>query len=70
MPLYEYVCTQCQHNFQKLVRSKDTVECPECKAEEVEKELSLPGMPIVSSKSSGCDTSLPPCSPSCCRLPK
>lgn len=71
MPLYQYVCEKCNHEFRKLVHREDSVHCPECEAEEVVKQLSLPARTSTeSSLPSGCDTSLPPCSPTCCRLPQ
>lgn len=33
MPLYEYHCTQCNHRFEKLLRSAasaEEAECPSC----------------------------------------
>ena len=31
MPMYEYECNECQHEFEELVRnSEEKVECPEC----------------------------------------
>jgi putative FmdB family regulatory protein len=33
MPLYEYRCGQCNHRFEKLIRSAaaaDEAECPNC----------------------------------------
>jgi putative FmdB family regulatory protein len=64
--MYEYACSKCEHTFEALVFSGDTVECPECKARDVERLLSVPGLPVVagnkSSTSSSCgDPSLPPC---------
>ena len=36
MPIYEYVCEECHHKFDKLVRTSgvavmvNTADCPEC----------------------------------------
>ena len=31
MPIYEYVCNDCQQPFEKLVmKSRETIECPQC----------------------------------------
>jgi putative FmdB family regulatory protein len=52
MPLYEYTCQKCQHAFETLVFGDDeAVECPECHGKKVERLLSLPGRPRVSSGS-------------------
>ena len=41
MPLYEYVCRDCQQRFERLVRSfTESVQCPACRSAEVEKQLS------------------------------
>ncbi len=42
MPLYEYVCTDCDHQFEELVSSSGTttVACPHCASTTVDKLLS------------------------------
>jgi putative FmdB family regulatory protein len=71
MPLYEYVCTDCEHHFETLVFGEDTaVECPECHGHKVEKQWSVPAAGQTSSLPvGGCDPSLPPCGPACRRWP-
>ena len=65
MPLFEYVCEQCDHPFEALVFAGDEkATCPKCASGRVAKQLSLPAAPP-----SSCDASLPPCGPACCRLP-
>ena len=50
MPLYEYECQKCEHSFEKLVASSDTVvECPECHAKKVQRLLSVPAKPRTGS---------------------
>lgn len=51
MPLYGFVCHECQHEFEELVSvSKiDEVTCPDCKSAEVERQLSL----VASIKTTG-----------------
>ena len=41
MPLYEYICQACNHQFEALVRKNDTPSCPSCKSEQLERVLSL-----------------------------
>jgi putative FmdB family regulatory protein len=70
MPLYEYVCRECDHAFEALVSGNDQVECPECHGRRLERQLSLPGLPQVKSGAlpSACgDPSLPPCGAPGCR---
>lgn len=68
MPLYEYTCTDCSTEFETLVFTSDEkVECPKCESESVEKQMSVPAAPKVSSLSTGCSTEGPSCGPRCCR---
>jgi putative FmdB family regulatory protein len=41
MPIYEFACQGCQHEFEMLVPSHRTkVACPRCQGGEVEKRFS------------------------------
>ena len=42
MPIYEYVCKGCNHQFETLVRGKTKPLCPECDSADLEKLFSLP----------------------------
>lgn len=41
MPIYEYACSDCGKEFETLVRSGSTPECPECQSQSLEKKLSV-----------------------------
>ena len=41
MPIFEYRCQGCQHEFELLVLPNDTPACPECKSTTLEKQLSI-----------------------------
>jgi putative FmdB family regulatory protein len=41
MPLYEYACRACAHEFEALVRSNDTPECPACHATKLDRRQSV-----------------------------
>lgn len=41
MPIYEYACGGCGHEFEALVRSGTQPECPNCHSTELEKLLSV-----------------------------
>lgn len=45
MPIYEYRCQACGHEFEKLQKISDPVitECPECHQAEVKKLVSAAG---------------------------
>jgi putative FmdB family regulatory protein len=70
MPLYEYVCQECEHAFETLAFDGETIDCPQCQGHRLERVWSVPAKP----KSEGqtlpttCDPKLPPCGPGCCRL--
>jgi len=39
MPIYEYRCSSCGTEFEKLVRASDTPECPSCHGRDLDKLL-------------------------------
>jgi putative FmdB family regulatory protein len=41
MPLYEYQCRKCGHEFEALVLPKTTPACPECQGQDLERLLSM-----------------------------
>jgi putative FmdB family regulatory protein len=44
MPLYEFVCTKCEKDFESLVRSSNwegSVVCPHCGSKKLTKKLSV-----------------------------
>ncbi|MEW6265200.1 MAG: zinc ribbon domain-containing protein [Thermodesulfobacteriota bacterium] len=49
MPIFEFHCDKCGHDFEELVRSShEKICCPECKGRKVRKQMSA-----VSFKSGG-----------------
>lgn len=42
MPIYEYVCDDCENESEILVLGSSTPECPDCGSAELTKKLSLP----------------------------
>jgi putative FmdB family regulatory protein len=69
MPLYEFICRECEHGFEELVRGDEKVECPQCGAKKVDRLLSVPGAPQVKATSlpTACRSDGPPCGPACSR---
>ncbi len=41
MPIYEYVCMECESHFEELVRNGEQVSCPDCAAANVKRQLSV-----------------------------
>jgi len=51
MPIYEFACRQCGHNFERLVlRTSSAAECPACGHGELEQLVSLCAVSSESSK--------------------
>ena len=44
MPLYEYKCRGCGHQYEALVRGGEVPPCPSCKGQDLERLLSAFGM--------------------------
>ncbi len=46
MPIYEYVCEDCSHQFEELVSSRDKTgpQCPKCNSVNVRKLMSACGV--------------------------
>lgn len=57
MPLYAYRCASCDHEFETLVRSDDTPQCPSCGGVELSRLMSLIAKPAP-----GGDVGAAPCS--------
>ena len=41
MPIYEYVCMQCESHFEELVRNGEEPPCPDCGGPNVRRQLSV-----------------------------
>ena len=53
MPLYEYKCTGCGHQFELLIfKASQPVACPSCASESVERLLSMFAVSSESSRQS------------------
>jgi len=51
MPIFEYKCQACSHQFEKIVRHGEKPEaCPECGAAQLEQLLSIPGISTAKSR--------------------
>ena len=69
MPLYEYACRKCEHEFETLVQPGEKVVCPKCESTKLVKLLSTPAAPQVKSGAmkTACNSDGPPCGPGCAR---
>jgi putative FmdB family regulatory protein len=57
MPLFEYACTTCRHQFEWLTRAGETPECPSCHATALERRHST--FAARASESSSAPTQVP-----------
>ena len=56
MPIYEYSCQHCNHDFEALIRnSEDQPKCPKCGESELARQFSVP----AAAKVQGSGGSLP-----------
>lgn len=44
MPLYDFRCLGCAHEFEALVRGTTPPQCPSCAGDRLERLLSLPAV--------------------------
>ena len=74
MPIFEYVCKDCNHEFEALVYGKDQAECPKCHSGKLEPQLSVfavaaKGASASSSEASSCSSCGDPRGAGACSLP-
>jgi len=53
MPIFEFHCEQCDHEFEVLTRSGQDPECPECHSTELRKKWSTFAAQGAEAKPSG-----------------
>lgn len=41
MPIFEYICRECDHPFEALVYGKQKAECPKCHSKSLAPQLSV-----------------------------
>jgi putative FmdB family regulatory protein len=41
MPIFEYICRDCDHAFEALVYGKQKAECPKCHSKSLAPQLSV-----------------------------
>jgi putative FmdB family regulatory protein len=41
MPIFEYICQDCRHEFEALVFGRDQAACPKCRSKKLNPQLSV-----------------------------
>ena len=41
MPIFEYLCKECDNAFEKIVQGSKKPDCPSCGSKKLEKQLSV-----------------------------
>jgi putative FmdB family regulatory protein len=74
MPIFEYACNACNHEFEALVFGKDKAECPKCSGKKLTPKLSVFAVSAKGSASSpepmmgGCGSCGDPRGPGACSM--
>jgi putative FmdB family regulatory protein len=45
MPLFDYHCRACAHDFERLVSAREEPVCPGCGSNQLDKRMSVPAGP-------------------------
>ncbi len=73
MPIFEYVCKECEHQFEALVYGREKAQCPKCHSKKLEPQLSVfavaaKGSSNSTSAAGACGTCGDPRGPGACSL--
>jgi len=74
MPIFEYVCKECDHQFEALIYGTQKAECPKCQSKKLAQQLSVFAMSAKASASSSssmgaCGSCGDPRGPGACSMP-
>lgn len=50
MPIYEYKCRSCGHQFEKIVKISESPDCESCNSADLEKIFNAPGIRTAKSQ--------------------
>lgn len=74
MPIFEYTCNTCDHDFEALVFGRDKAECPKCRGKKLTPRLSVfamagKGSPVSHEPAAGaCGSCGDPRGPGACSM--
>jgi len=74
MPIFEYLCKKCDHQFEALVYGSDQAECPRCHSRKLTPQLSVFAVSAKASQATpaptgACGTCGDPRGPGACSMP-
>ena len=74
MPIFEYVCKECDHSFEALVYGDQKAECPKCHSKKLAPQLSVfavtaKGSSSPASSAGPCGSCGDPRGPGACSMP-
>jgi len=74
MPIFEYVCKECDHGFEALVYGNQKAECPKCSSRNLARQLSVfavaaKGTASASPSAGACGSCGDPRGPGACSMP-
>ena len=74
MPIFEYLCKECDHQFEALVFGNDQAECPRCRSKKLTPRLSVFAVSAKTSQTTSaptgaCGTCGDPRGPGACSMP-
>jgi putative FmdB family regulatory protein len=61
MPIFEYICQKCNHQFEALIYGDQKAECPKCHASKLAPQLSVFAVSAKGSSSSSSPRPTSPC---------
>jgi putative FmdB family regulatory protein len=73
MPIFEYICKQCDHRFEAIVLGSQKAACPKCESKRLSQQLSSFAVGGDAAKASGspagaCGTCGDPRGPGACSM--
>ncbi|MGH9517969.1 MAG: FmdB family zinc ribbon protein [Terriglobales bacterium] len=74
MPIFEYICKDCNHLFEALVLGKEKASCPKCQGKKLASQLSVfavqaKGASAIPMASGACGSCGDPRGPGSCSMP-
>jgi putative FmdB family regulatory protein len=73
MPLFEYICKECDHQFEALIYGAQKASCPKCQSKKLAPQLSVFAVSAKASASAspssgGCGSCGDPRGPGACSM--